>query len=85
MMQLTSEKEKELDNILILKKFIATSLPNPRECVYNLIIRRDDGEITLRFKKKKSTFVSHTVHTVYINDNSNIINIFKYRSLFKKK
>ena len=53
MMQLTSEKEKELDNILILKKFIATSLPNPRECVYNLIMRRDDGEIALRFKKKK--------------------------------
>ena len=51
MMQLTSEKEKQLDNILILKKFIETLLPNPRECVYNLIMRRDDGKITLTFNK----------------------------------
>lgn len=51
MMQLPSEKEKQLDNILILKKFIETLLPNPRESVYNLIMRRDDGKITLTFNK----------------------------------
>lgn len=51
MMPLPSEKEKQLDNILILKKFIETLLPNPRESVYNLIMRRDDGKITLRFNK----------------------------------
>lgn len=65
MMQLTSEKEKELDNILILKKFIATSLPNPRECVYNLIIRRDDGEITLRFKKKIHICQPYSSYSLY--------------------
>ena len=36
-----------LDNILSLKHFIETALPNARVRIYNYIIRKYDGKVTL--------------------------------------